>query len=111
MQIVNGGMPAFLIGFGLAAIALYLTQRSFLVFLRGSLAQGKVVAITEKGFGVYASGCFFPVVEFVDGKGMRHQFQSKGGSRRPIPKVGEIVPVLYAPANPDNGFSRFLFGF
>ena len=106
---VNTPIPIFIAGVAMAGIALYITQRSLLLILRGGLAQGRI--ITRKAQPHFTGGggmTYAPLVEFVDSKGIRHQFQSRVGTSRTRKKDGDIVPVVYDPENPDKAEIRSL---
>src|SRR5262249_9142545 len=92
----------FALGAGLVVLCLYLTNLSKTKLHTYREAEGTVVDFhsrqATRGARVY------PIVAYkVDGKTYRVQAHSSMGLFAPTYKVGDTIPVLYPPDEPDNG--------
>ena len=79
----------------------------------GERTTGNVVRLDESESGEGGCCVYSPVIDFVAG-GQTFTFESGNASDPPAYDVGEEVPVLYDPANPetaqiDSFFERWVF--
>jgi hypothetical protein len=79
----------------------------------GKTATGMVVQLNEQSDGEGGCCTYVPVVEF-DAGGQVYSFEGSTASYPPAYELGERVPVLYDPANPqtaqiDKWSERWLF--
>lgn len=79
----------------------------------GERTTGNVVRLEESDSAEGGCCVYSPVIEFTAG-GQTYSFESDNASDPPAYDVGEQVPVLYNPANPetaqiDSFFERWLF--
>jgi hypothetical protein len=66
-------------------------------------AQGEVISLVRRrSRKVGEIGVFCPIVKFWTPSGQEIQFESQFGTLPASHKVGQTVPVLYEPANPQN---------
>ncbi|MEZ0225615.1 MAG: DUF3592 domain-containing protein [Alphaproteobacteria bacterium] len=63
------------------------------------MTQGQVVEM--KGGTAPDSDAVFPVVSFTDAQGRTVRFQDGAGQDPPVSRVGDTVPVLYLPDDPE----------
>jgi hypothetical protein len=93
---------ALIVGVALAAGGIYLAFIQIDMSLRGEVVWGEVVHL-EPGSSTSASGqaALFPLVSFRAGNGAPVTFRHRTG-RKPSPySVGDKVPVIYLPDQPD----------
>lgn len=79
----------------------------------GERTTGNVVQLEESDSGEGGCCVYSPVIEFIAG-GQTYSFESDNASDPPAYDVGQEVPVLYDPANPETAqinsfFERWVF--
>jgi hypothetical protein len=98
---------ALIVGIGLAAGGAYFAFIQINLSLRGEVVWGEVVRL-EPGSSTSASGqaTLFPLVSFRASNGESVTFRHRTG-RKPSPySVGDTVPVIYLPDQPDEALIR-----
>jgi hypothetical protein len=95
-------LPRMFAGVGVvmmgASLWLYRGEQGFV--RRATRTEGVVTALnyrTDSDGG----GAYYPVFRFTDDAGSTHEVQARAGSKPASREVGEQVPVLYDPADPD----------
>jgi len=84
----------------LMAVGAVLTAVQSWRFLRSAVpASGTVVALRETGGG--ADSTWAPVVEFTNQLGAAFTFYTRMSSRPPAYRVGDRIPLLHRPAQPE----------
>jgi uncharacterized protein DUF3592 len=79
---------------------------------RAATTVGVVVDFVEetseerRGDDFVTATYFYPVVHFQTASGEQVKFQSSAGSTRPSLRKGQMVPVLYDPARPEQARIR-----
>lgn len=63
-------------------------------------ASGEVVELVRRSTRVGDPGAYYPVVKFKTATGQFVEFESKFGGMPAMHEIGQIVAVLYDPANP-----------
>lgn len=99
MKVLNM-IKLILLPFGICLMAgalfWYLSISGFVA--EAERAEGKVIELLRRT----DSSTYAPVVSFITKNGESIEFVSSTGSNPPSYSVGETVPVLYAPASPQN---------
>jgi hypothetical protein len=83
------------LAFGVVALVLWLLRRNWVA--RAGRAQGEVIDLVKRSRTVTN---YVPVVRFRTEAGQETTFRGFIGSRPPAHRKGDIVKVLYDPANP-----------
>lgn len=65
-----------------------------------SRAQGRVIELKASSMGD-GENAYHPIFSFIDGKGQEHTVHSGIGSAPAQQKVGDIIPILYPPSQPE----------
>jgi len=93
---------ALIVGIALAAGGAYFAFIQISLSLRGEVVWGEVVQL-EPGSSTSASGqaALFPLVSFQAGNGAPVTFRHRTGGNPPLYSVGDKVPVIYLPDQPD----------
>ena len=89
----------FFVGFCLWGV--YAAYISWQLEQNGVKTSGTVVRLEESDSSEGGCCVYSPVVEFVAKDEQTYSFESSNASDPPAYEVGEEVPVLYDPANPD----------
>lgn len=101
-----------IIGFILLGVALYLYLDKQAFLDKAEISQGKVIELLRTKSDNSIS--YRPVVEYITKKGIKIEFSSSLSSNPASYNVGENVPVLYDPINPNkaeiNGFKALYLG-
>jgi hypothetical protein len=97
------GCLVVLMGLGLVSLAIIAYQGQTRQREGRVPAQGEVIALVRRrSREVGGSGVFCPIVKFRTTAGQQIQFESQFGTSPASHKVGQMVPVLYEPASPQN---------
>lgn len=83
------------LAFALIALVLWLLRRNWVA--RAGRAQGEVIDVVKRA---PRATNYVPVVRFRTAAGQETTFRGFVGSRPPAHRTGDIVKVLYDPANP-----------
>jgi hypothetical protein len=72
--------------------------------------EGKITAMREQYDRKDQSSTYAPTFQFRDASGHEHTVESHTSSYPPAHRVGDIVPVIYKPSEPDNArIDSFLY--
>lgn len=85
----------------LTAVGAVVTAVQSWRFLRSAVpASGTVVALRKKGGG--ADSTWAPVLDFTNQLGAAFTFDTRMSSRPPAYRVGDQIPLLHRPAQPES---------
>ena len=100
-------LVAMIVGIALSASGIYFAFIQIDLSLRGEVAWGEVVQL-EPGSSTSASGqaTLFPLVSFRASNGEQVTFRHRTGRNPPQYSVGDRVPVIFLPDQPDEALIR-----
>lgn len=90
------------VGIGALAAAGWLGMQTREFVARAAHAQGEVTGLEASRSGSDSSPTYHPTVRFSAADGIEVTFRSSTGTNPPAHRVGDKVPVLYEPADPQH---------